>query len=94
MTGNASQYRGAPMGKPTGTIDTTAGRLSLRRVAINSGGYDASGAYWGLGLPLWHVMDASGNSQYFRCKSLTSQDHREAAKTTARLNWPGATFYR
>lgn len=45
---------GAPMGRPEYLPRHYNGeRLHLRRVPLNSGGYDPGGAYWGTGLPLY-----------------------------------------
>ena len=47
------QY-GAPMGRPAyghGAMPTS--KFILRRIPINSGGYDSGGAYWGIGAPLY-----------------------------------------
>lgn len=67
-------------------------RIGLRHVRINSGGYDAGGAYWGLGAPLWYCYDAetAGDqvAAYFRAKD------REAAKAHVLEKLPEATFYR
>ena len=81
---------GAPMGRHTGPdfLDVDAGKIYLRRVPINSGGYDAGGAYWGLGAPLWEAQDQDGNGRIFRAAS------RSAAKAAIREDFPGATFYR
>lgn len=81
---------GASMGRYTGPhyIETTAGKLRLRRVPLNSGGYDPGGAYWGLGQPLFYVEDPDGNCHYLRAAS------RDAAKATITAAWPGASFYR
>lgn len=81
---------GAPMGRHTGTnyLETEAGPLYLKRVPINSGGYDSGGAYWGLGQPLYYVEDQDGNSQFLRAWD------RESAKSAIRENWPNARFYR
>lgn len=83
------QY-GAPMGRHTGPdfLDCDAGRIHLRRVRLDSGGYDAGGAYWGYGAPLWCAMDQDGNCRIFRAAS------RDAAKATIREDYPEATFYR
>jgi hypothetical protein len=83
-----SRY-GAPMGRHLGPdcLDTSA-PIYLRRVRINSGGYDAGGAYWGLGQPLWHAQDEDGNGKIFRSPS------REAAKAHLVATYPGARFYR
>lgn len=85
----SSRY-GAPMGRHTGPnyLATEAGRIHLMRVRLNSGGYDAGGAYWGIGAPLWYVEDQDGNSQYLRARD------RAAAKAAILANWPDARFYR
>ena len=81
---------GAPMGRYTGPdfLDVDAGRIYLRRVPLNSGGYDAGGAYWGLGAPLWEAQDQDGNGRIFRAAS------RARAKELIAADFPGATFYR
>jgi len=85
-----SSPHGAPMGRHTGPdyLDATAGKISLRRVPINSGGYDTGGAYWGLGAPLWEAMDQDGNGRIFRAHD------RAAAKVAIRADFPDAVFYR
>lgn len=89
-TPNVSSRYGAPMGRHTGPdyLETSAGPLHLQRVRLNSGGYDAGGAYWGLGAPLWFVQDQDGNSQFLRAGD------RAAAKAKIREDWPDARFYR
>lgn len=47
-------------------LDPDAGPIYLRRVRLNSGGYDAGGAYWGLGIPLFCAQDQGGNTLMFR----------------------------
>ena len=83
------QY-GAPMGRFTGPnyLEVDAGPLYLRRVRIDSGGYDSGGAYWGLGQPLYYCQDQDGNSQFLRAHS------RDAAKRAILADWEGARFYR
>jgi len=74
---------GAPMGRHTGPeyIDPDAGPIYLRRVRLNSGGYDAGGAYWGLGKPLFCAQDQDGGTVMFRAydrqeaKALLCADH-------------------
>jgi len=80
---------GAPMGRHTGPdyLATEAGPLYLRRIRLDRGGYDAGGAYWGLGEPLYYVEDQDGNAKFFRARS------RDAAKAAIRADWPGARFY-
>ena len=78
------------MGRHTGPnyLETSAGPLRLRRIPINSGGYDRGGAYWGIGAPLWHVEDQDGNAQFLRARS------RDDAKAKIAADWEGARFYR
>jgi len=89
-TPNVNCRYGAPMGRHTGAnyLATEAGRLHLRRIPLNSGGYDSGGAYWGLGAPLWFAADQDGNSQFLRARS------REAAKAAILADWPDARFFR
>lgn len=81
---------GAPMGRHTGPdyLDTDAGRIYLRRVYLDKGGYDKGGAYWGLGAPLWEALDQDGNGRIFRAAT------RDTAKAMIRADFPAATFYR
>lgn len=48
----SSRY-GAPMGRHTGPdfLCAEAGRVTLRRIRLDRGGYDPGGAYWGHGAP-------------------------------------------
>ena len=89
ITPVSSTY-GAPMGRYTGPdfLDVDAGPLYLRRVRINSDGYDSGGAYWGLGAPLWECMDQDGNGRVFRARD------RDAAKAAILADFEGARFYR
>lgn len=57
---------GAPMGRGGDVLDPDAGPLTARRVTLDAGGYDAGGAYWGQGAPLWRVTDADGATDYVR----------------------------
>lgn len=79
--------RGAPMGRYTGP-DYLDGKLYLRRVRLDSGGYDAGGAYWGIGAPLWETLDSDGNGRIFRAAN------REKAKQAILADFPDVTFYR
>lgn len=81
---------GAPMGRFTGPeyLDTESGKIYLRRIPLDSGGYDKRGAYWGHGQPLWETMDQDGNGFIFRASS------RDTAKRHILETFPDATFYR
>lgn len=59
----------------------------LRKVRLDSGGYDESGAYWGRGAPLyrWTLGDESGTLR---------ASTRELAKAPLRERFPFVRFYR
>lgn len=89
------QY-GAPMGradkpnmwtKPGPMLDESV-KFSLRRVRLNSGGYDSGGAYWGIGKPLYWASNADGTAEmFFRAST------RGDAKTVVRERYPNARFW-
>jgi hypothetical protein len=60
-----SRY-GAPMGRASRTPwDGDEGvKLRLAQVPLNSGGYDAGGAYWGHGTPLYCAWDAAPGGRF------------------------------
>ena len=89
ITKVSSKY-GAPMGRYTGPnfLDCDAGKIYLRRVPLDNGGYDAGGAYWGHGQPLFEAMDQDGSGFILRAGS------RARAKAAILEDWPEATFYR
>lgn len=76
-TPQANCRYGAPMGRHSVSDLDTSGKLYLSRVHLNSGGYDAGGAYWGHGQPLWAVSDET-DTIYLRAAS------REDAKRKIR----------
>lgn len=63
--------------------DTTA-KLRLRRVRLDSGGYDKGGAYWGHGSPLWYYEDLEGRIAY----------RRAASRAAAKGLFPNARYWR
>ena len=82
-TENVNSVYGAPMGRkssPGSLLAHGVKREFLRRVRLNSGGYDRGGAYWGVGMPLWcrwgYSADGDLVCQYFRAPS------REAARAS------------
>lgn len=86
---------GAPMGRRSdnlsGLIVEPHEKVTLRRVPINSGGYDSGGAYWGLGAPLyWWCVTQEGeeSSGFLRACS------RAAAKNHILELHPNAVFFR
>lgn len=67
----------------------SVGLFYLRRVPLNSGGYDSGGAYWGIGAPLYYFeASASGASGHVRGRT------RDLAKQEVRAIHPEAEFHR
>lgn len=82
--------RGASLGRRSQTDDVPVGRFYLRRLYLNSGGYDSGGVYWGIGAPMWWACDSEGNCNlYFR-----STRDRADAKAVVRQSFPAAEFFR
>jgi len=91
---------GAPLGRASDNlsgliVEPTDSAFTLQRVRLNSGGYDAGGAYWGLGPRLywWAITIREGDSVdecsgYFRARD------RAAAKAHIREVHPNAKFFR
>jgi len=84
--------RGAALGR--GTVHTAAStervKLRLRRVYLNSGGYDPLGTYFGQGAPLyWYASDDGRIDAMLR-----ASDGRGGAKMQIRAFYPKARFYR
>ncbi len=87
---NVSSAFGAPMGRYQDP-DFGQGKIRLARVPINSGGYDAGGAYWGTGERLWCARDEEGAERFIHapsrasaCRFLAIDVTRLARKLTAR----------
>lgn len=87
--------RGAPMGRSgrgLGEYDIlpNARPVYLVRCPLNNGGYDAGGAYWGLGEPLYYFSAQPEGliDGYVRGRT------REAAKAKVRAMYPHARFFR
>jgi len=67
-------------------------KVRLERIRINSQGYDASGAYWGVGQPVWHAW-ADGDNGFELEMHYRALD-RDAAKAKVIAQCPNATFFR
>lgn len=82
---------GAPMGRPSicNVDPALIGKLHLRRVIRDSGGYDSGGAYWGLGGRLWWYYHHAHD-----CEGLLWAESRDAAKQKIRETFPDVQFYR
>lgn len=73
-------------------LDDVAMKLRLRKVRLNSQGYDSDGRYWGCGEQLWELELPDTHNhyhthQYFRSAS------REWAKKRVLCMFPQARFY-
>lgn len=66
------------------------GRISVKRVRLNAGGYEYGrhGRYWGHDLPLFSVSGEDAGDEYVRSPT------REGAKAYIRLVLLEAKFYR
>lgn len=84
--------RGAALGRHTYEGDPSfAGKLVLRRIYLDSGGYDPNGTYWGHGRSLYwfanHEVEPPIDGMF-------RADSREDAKEQIRARYPKARFYR
>lgn len=91
--GNPS--RGAAMGRSTCRGDVLHdGKLTLRKVSLNSGGYDSNGTYFGHGEPLfWYASDDSIEPDAIIDGMIRAKD-RNAAKALILQKYPDVKFYR
>jgi hypothetical protein len=70
-------------------MKSDARKITLRKVRLDSQGYDSNGTYFGTGEPLYWAADDSGDyDDTFRAAN------RDDAKAFVRETWPAATFYR
>lgn len=53
--------RGAALGRPSVHDGEPEGKMTLRRVHLDPGGYDENGTYFGAGSPLFWYADEGGN---------------------------------
>lgn len=83
----AGSPRGAPFGRINGRLRYAAGKVHLRQVPLDRGGYDPGGAYWGVADPLWCAWQGD-QSVYFRAAD------RSAARAELLNAAPGLVFYR
>ena len=85
---NAAGPYGASLGRagrPPHPGDDEPARFYLRRVRLDSGGYDSGGAYWGHAEPLWRFESVTGEySDHLRAGS------RRAAQAAIRRLMPNA----
>lgn len=77
---------GAPMGRSSDALSDIVGKVHLRRVRLDVGGYDEGGAYWGTGEPLWHA--------YTEGTDMSEAFFRAPTRDAAKAKLPGRSFYR
>lgn len=99
-TPNVNCRYGAPMGRASDNLSAlvimpTDGPMTLQCVKVNYGGYDAGGAYWGCGLPLywWSIEIVEGDSRD-ECSGYFRAYDRAAAKAHIRELQEHVKFYR
>jgi len=81
--------RGSALGRPAVVGEYDGSKLTLRRVPIDSGGYDRNGTYFGIGERMYWCASNDGEIDYvFRAAS------REDAKRIVREYYPNARFLR
>lgn len=80
--------RGAPHGRRTFTTTNGDQRFYLQKLPLSQG-YDAGGAYWGLGTQMWRYVTEDHNAEGF-----LRADTREIAKQEIRVNYPAAKFFK
>jgi hypothetical protein len=83
--------RGAALGRPT-IQDAPAdfsGRISVRRVHLNAGGYDSNGTYFGSGTALYWAASDDGEIDY-----MLRAPGREAARDKVLAKYPHAKIRR
>lgn len=82
--------RGAALGRPSiHAHEHFSGRLTLRRVRLNQGGYDVNGTYFGQGQPLYWCASADGDVDF-----MLRADSRAKARATVLARYPLATVRR
>lgn len=89
--GGPTKY-GASLGRPSLIPSKEVAecmKVSLQKIRLNQGGYDAGGAYWGIGAPLYWAADDFGIvDMWFRASD------RDDAKRQVLSRCPNAMFYR
>lgn len=79
-----SKY-GADMGR-SGSAPLV-GRVSLRRVRLDSGGYDKGGAYWGIGETLYYASGSEDGEVYVRASGRDAAKLKLADKLSEGARW-------
>lgn len=83
--------RGANLGRPRRAKESDQ-RIYLRKIRLDSGGYDSGGAYWGHGGALYQAFTDDG--ALYRTYRDYSRNPRESIKAEIATHFPGARFCR
>ncbi len=85
--------RGAALGRRAIADGGPEGKMTLRRVKLDAGGYDPNGTYFGACIdgvqPLFWYADEGGNVD-----AVLRAADRKAAKAEVLKKYPNARFYR
>lgn len=81
--------RGAAMGRNSDHCPGFAGKLFLRRIRLNQGGYDRNGTYFGWGGPLYWVTSEEGEVDY-----MLRAINRDSARAMVLVRYPNAKVRR
>lgn len=69
---------GASMGRKSDLPNDYEGKVTLRAVPLDQGGYDPGGAYWGTPSNLYLLSDAKGRTHYLRADDFDSARRKVA----------------
>ena len=85
---------GSAMGRMSSTPGPCApnAKFSVSKMNLDSGGYDAGGAYWGHPNNLYRAYSSEGNGEEIQESFLRAKNRKEA-KEQVREVFPGAKFY-
>jgi hypothetical protein len=81
--------RGAALGRPSIHEGFIEGKMVLRRIRLDRGGYDSNGTYFGVGMPLYWYADEGGSVD-----DVLRAPDRASAKAEILKKYPKARFYR
>jgi len=86
-----SQY-GASMGRRDNITEPAYHvKFQLQKMQINSGGYDTGGAYWGVGMPMYHAAGYGAEElqeMFFRARD------RAQAREIVKAKFKNCKFWR
>jgi len=81
--------RGAALGRPSAHSSGHVGRFCLRKVRLDSGGYDPNGTYFGIGEPLYWAASEDGEVDF-----MLRAPSRNVARGIVLEQYPGAKVRR